>query len=83
MDRIEEGDFVRVPQKVTLMQFDDWGSIKSYYLTARPLAAIYLGEEKINGEDKRKLLIENELWYALPEDIQTWREYANKNDRSI
>ena len=80
---IEKGDFIRVPQNAMLYSYDDNELIKVFYTTEKPMAAIYLGEKDIAGSNMIELLMDENLWYTVPENIYKWREYAYKNDRSI
>lgn len=80
---IEKGDFIRVPQNAMLYSYDDNELIKVFYTTEKPMAAIYLGQKDIAGSNMIELLMDENLWYTVPENIYKWREYAYKNDRSI
>ena len=79
-NEIHSGDFVRIPQLVTLYKFDDTGVVETFFKCPKPLAAIFLGNKSIQGTRMKELLLDNQLWYAHEEDIHKWRDYANKND---
>ena len=80
LNQINEGDFVRVPQLATLYQYDSDGDVKVMFKIANPLAALYLGEKEVNNRVMKELLLDGEMWYAFEEDVQKWREHANKHD---
>ena len=82
-DTIEEGDMVRIPQNAMLYSFDENEVVKVFFNTQKPMAAIYLRANYIAGADMVELLMDDNLWYTIPENIYKWREYAYKNDRSI
>lgn len=82
-ESIEEGDFIRIPQNAMLYSFDENQVVKVFYNTEKPMAAIYLREKYIAGSDMVELLMDDNIWYTIPENIYKWREYAYKNDRSV
>lgn len=82
-DGIEEGDFIRIPQNAMLYCFDENEVVNIFFNTEKPMAAIYLRNKFIGGMDMVELLMDDNIWHTVPDNIYKWREYAYKNDRSI
>lgn len=77
MMEINQGDIVKIPQKVLLYNYGDLGVIKGIWTCPKPLAAVFVDLVKVNNLEVAELLIDNELWYTEPENLHQWREYAS------
>lgn len=76
MMEINQGDIVKIPQKVVLYNYDDL-SITAIWTCPKPLAAVFIELVNKSNKELAELLIDNELWYTEPENLHQWREYAS------
>lgn len=78
---INEGDIIRIPQMATLISFnynDD--PTKTTKNLGKPLAAVFLGIKTLHNAEYAEILLDNEIWFTEPDNIQQWREHVSKND---
>ena len=80
-EEINEGDLVRIPQMATLIAFNmDEDPTRTTKNLGKPLAAVFLGIKTIHHAEYAEILLDNEIWFTEPDNIQIWRDHASKND---